>query len=149
MLNIAPGIVVLEKRPRWEAALKRTLTDPAIRVRGCRSAADALTRLTEMPGSVLVIDLQAGAADALRLTETVDRRSLTAGTLIVASTAEAELEWPFREVGARDFVSESLRGTELARLCQKQWSAASPGSTGDSSHSPEALDAAVRHILGM
>jgi DNA-binding NarL/FixJ family response regulator len=84
-----------------------------------------LELLVAMPGSVLVIDLESGAGDALRLTETVNRHALAAAVVIIASAAEAELEWPFRELGARDFLLESLRGSELARLCQRQGTAVS------------------------
>lgn len=128
MSAIAPGIIVLERRPRWEAELKRNVSDPQVRIRGCRTAVDALELLSSMIGSVLVIDLEAGPGEALRLTETADRRALTAGILIIASAAEAELEWPFRELGAKDFLFESLRGNNLARLCLRPWQNASPES---------------------
>ena len=117
IFQAAPGVIVLEQRPRWEAALKRNLSDSAIRIRGCRKSKDALELLEQMRDSVLVIDLSTGTEEALRLTETVSRRSLTAGIVVIASDADTELEWAFRELGAHAFLPDSLRGEALFQVC--------------------------------
>lgn len=119
MFRAAPGVIVLELRPRWESALKRNIADSGIRIRGCRKSKDALDLLEQMRGSLLILDLATGRGDALRLTETASRRSLAAGILVIATSGDADLEWPFRELGAHAFLSDSLRGEALAQVCSR------------------------------
>src|SRR5687768_13781161 len=100
MFHAAPAMIVLEQRPRWESALKRHLSDARIRIRGCRKSRDAIDLLEQTCGSTLIVDLATGAGAALRLTESASRRSLAASIVVIGTTADTELEWPFRELGA-------------------------------------------------
>jgi DNA-binding NtrC family response regulator len=119
MSPLAPAILVLEKTPRWESALKRRIAGPNLLVRPCRSTADILTLCRQVPGSIVVIDFSAGAADGLRLLETLDRRRLHALPIVVASTAQPDLEWPARELGAAAFITDTIGGGALAALCRR------------------------------
>jgi len=69
------GIVVFEKRPRWEAELKRELLGGGMRVRAVRTTGTVLPLLREMPGSVVVVDFDAAPADCLRLIGTLSETS--------------------------------------------------------------------------
>jgi len=126
MSPLAPAVLVFEKTPRWESELKRRMSRAPFLVRPCRSAADVLHLSRQMPGSVVVIDFAAGAAEGLRLLEALDRRRLRALAVVVASTALQELEWPARELGAAGFVAETIGGAALAALCRRILTAASP-----------------------
>jgi DNA-binding NtrC family response regulator len=119
MSPLAPAVLVLEKTPRWESELKRRIVGPNRLVRPCRSTADILVLCRQVPGSVVVIDFAAGAADGLRLLEALDRRRLGALPVVVAAAAERELEWPARELGAAAFVTDTIGGAALAALCQR------------------------------
>lgn len=110
-------MIVLEQRPRWESALKRNVSDARIRIRGCRKLRDALELLEEMRGSTLIVDLSTGAGEALRLTESASRRALAGSIVVIGTTADSELEWPFRELGANVFLTDTLRGQALAAIC--------------------------------
>jgi hypothetical protein len=72
-----------------------------------------------MPGSVVVADLAAGAAEGLRLLETLLKRRLRAFVVVVASCELADLEWPARELGAAQFVNDTLGGEALAQCCRQ------------------------------
>lgn len=74
-----------------------------------------------MRGSVLVIDLTTDPGEALRLTALVSRGLLANSILIMGSQPEAELEWPFLELGAHAFLLDSLRGEALAKICLRQF----------------------------
>jgi ActR/RegA family two-component response regulator len=117
MSPLAPAVLVLEKTPRWESELKRRIAGPDLLVRPCRSAADVLNLCQQVPGSVVVIDFTAGAADGLRLLERLDRQRRHALRIVVATTAQLDLEWPARELGAAAFVTDTIGGAALARLC--------------------------------
>src|SRR6516165_9542027 len=94
MSPLAPAVLVLEKAPRWESELKRRISGPQLLVRPCRSAEDVLSLCRQMPGSVVVIDFDAGVAEGLRLLEALDARRLRAVPVVVASRELDELEWP-------------------------------------------------------
>jgi DNA-binding NtrC family response regulator len=119
MSPLAPAVLVFEKAPRWESELKRRLSSTQLLVRPCRSPADVLHLCRQMPGSVVVIDFSAGAAEGLRLLESLESRRLRALPVVVASTALEELEWPARELGAAGFVAETIGGAALAALCRR------------------------------
>jgi ActR/RegA family two-component response regulator len=102
-----------------ESELKRRLSAPHLRVRPCRSTADVLNLCRQMPGSVVVVDFAAGPAEGLRLLEALDRLRTQIAPIIIAPRALAELEWPTRELGAADFVADTLGGAALAALCRR------------------------------
>lgn len=119
MSPLAPAVLVFEKAPRWEAELKRRLSGQDLLVRPCRSASDVIALCRLMPGSVVVNDFAAGAAEGLRLLEALLRKRLQAFVLVVASRELGELEWPARELGAAQFVSETIGGEALAQSCRR------------------------------
>ena len=119
MSPLAPAVLVLERSPRWESELKRRLSGPHVRVRPCRSAADVLRLCRQMPGSMVVVDFAAGPAEGLRLLEAVDCLRLEIAPVVIAPRTLAELEWPARELGAADFVADTIGGDALAALCRR------------------------------
>jgi DNA-binding NarL/FixJ family response regulator len=72
-----------------------------------------------MPGSVIVNNFAAGAADGLRLLEALLRERLRAFVVVIASRELCELEWPARELGAVHFVSDTIGGDSLAQSCRR------------------------------
>jgi ActR/RegA family two-component response regulator len=116
---LAPAVLVFEKAPRWEAELKRRLSGRDLLVRPCRSAGDVVALCRVMPGSVVVNDFAAGAAEGLRLLEALLRQRLRAFVVVVASSELGELEWPARELGAAQFVSDTIGGEALAQNCRR------------------------------
>jgi DNA-binding NtrC family response regulator len=116
---LARALLVYEKAPRWEAELKRRLSGRDLLVRPCRSARDVVILCREMPGSVVVTDFAAGAAEGLRLLEALLWRRLHAFVAVVASQELAELEWPARELGCTLFVRDTIGGEALAQSCRR------------------------------
>lgn len=126
MSPFAPAVLVFEKSPKWEAELKRRLAGPCLLVRPCRSAGDVLALCRQAPESVVVIDLAAGAADCLKLLESIALERLKACAVAIGSREMSELEWPIRELGAADFVSECVGGEALAQICRGMLKPAPP-----------------------
>jgi DNA-binding NtrC family response regulator len=122
MTMLAPGILVYEKRPRWEAELKRSLAGEGWQIRGCRTTGSVLSLLTTMPHGVLVADFAAGPAECLHLLEQVLQRRLPATAIVISPAIDADLEWPARELGALDVLRETEASRTLARLCRRQLS---------------------------
>ena len=115
----APAIIVFEKSPRWESELKRRFDQQQVLVRPCRSANDALALCRQAPGSVVVADFAAGPADVLRLLESLMGLRTAAYPVVVASIETAALEWPARDLGAVEFVTDRINGDLLAGLCRR------------------------------
>ena len=126
MSSFVPAVIVFEKSPRWEAELKRRLAGGALRVRPCRSSADALELCRQAPGSAIVLDLAAGTADVLQLLEVLLRQRLPVWPIVVGPEETAELEWPARELGAIAFVSDRIGGDSLAETCRQALNNSSP-----------------------
>ena len=112
------AIIVFEKKPRWEAELKRELSRDKTRVRAVRTTRAILPLVRELPGSVVVLDFDAAPADCLRLIGTLSETS-SALPVAIASPALAELEWTARELGAVAFLPVTITGERLARLCAR------------------------------
>jgi hypothetical protein len=119
MPHLAPAILVFEKRPRWEAELKRGMTSEMTLVRPCRSAADLITLCRSMPGSVVVIDIEAGIEAVLKCLERTLLSRLGVLPLVVATSDARELEWTFRELGALAVVPDTTSGDDLAAMCRR------------------------------
>jgi DNA-binding NtrC family response regulator len=117
---LAPGIVLFEKRPRWEAVLKRAFAADGVEVRVCRLPAQVPPLLSAMPGSVLVLDLESRPDECLRLIERAAEWVPRVPVVVVGLPALAELEWPARELGALEFLADVPSGEELERLCRRQ-----------------------------
>jgi ActR/RegA family two-component response regulator len=122
MTRFAPAVFVLERRPRFEAELKRRLTSRRVLVRPCRSPADLAALAARMPGSVAVVDLAFGMAECLHLLGDLLGARTPIFPVVVGSRESAELEWPVRELGAAAFVCETIGSAELADLCGRMLS---------------------------
>ena len=121
-MQFCPGIVIWERRPRWEAEFKRRLAHEDVVVRVCRVAADVERACRVLPGSVLLIDLAVGELDCLRLLA-ASALWVPAPLPVVVSPLElAELEWAARELGALDFQIEPVSASRLVALCAAQLS---------------------------
>lgn len=119
MSPLAPAVIVFERSPRWEAELKRRLSAPQQLVRPCRSPADAAQLCRKSPGSVVVIDLAAGAADCLRLLGELNNFRPSPFPVVIGSRESVDLEWPARELGAAEFVTDLVGGEALAGICRR------------------------------
>ncbi|HEY3965915.1 MAG TPA: hypothetical protein VGM05_15255 [Planctomycetaceae bacterium] len=115
----APAIVLFEKAPRWESELKRRFDAQEVLVRPCRSAGDVLTLCWQAPGSVVVADFAAGTAEVLRMLESLICLRGTAYPVVIGSVETASLEWPARDLGAVDFVTDRINGDVLADICRR------------------------------
>ena len=131
MSPVAPAVFVFEKSPRWEAELKRRLGERSVRVRPCRSAADLLTFCRDAPGSVAVLDLEAGPAEVLQLLAALLALRSSVRPVVIGSAETAELEWPARELGAIDYVTDRIGGAALAQICRKALIAEMPVPSGE------------------
>ena len=117
----APEIVVHEKRPRWAPELQRQFVGEEVRVRGCRSLADAVPRAADAAPRVVVLDLEAAPAETLHFLGHWGPKARRWPVVVIGSTRTADLEWPARELGALAFLPEEVSGEDLARLCRRQW----------------------------
>ena len=119
MSPLAPAIFVFEKSPRWESELKRRSRNGRVLVRPCRTAADVIALARQVPGSVVVLDLAAGAAEGLQLLEALFRLRAGIFPVVIASRVTQDLEWPARELGAAHFTTDSISGEVLADICRR------------------------------
>ena len=116
-----PGIIVMERRPRWTPELQRQFVDEDVRVRSCRRTADIERMLGDAPRSILVLDLDAGPAECLQFLGRLIGRACSPPIIAIGPERLAELEWQMRELGVLAFLPGTVSGEELAGLCQRQW----------------------------
>jgi hypothetical protein len=127
--------IVFEKKPRWTPELQRQFADDEIRVRACTAVSDidALLAQTneaieqqagvsQRGQAVLVLDFANSPRDSLQYLGRHLGRGLQCAVVLVASKRTAALEWPARELGALQFVTETISGEMLAQLCRRQCS---------------------------
>jgi DNA-binding NtrC family response regulator len=119
MSPLAPAVIVFEKSPKWEADLKRRLDVRKLLMRPCRSAADVVNLCRQSPGSVVVIDLESVGVEGWRLLGDLAERRLSVVPVAISPRESEELEWMARELGAVDFVSDTIGGAALAELCRR------------------------------
>lgn len=119
MPHLAPAILILEKRPRREADLKRAFAGEPWLIRPCRSSADLLELCRLMPGSIVLIDLDAGVPAALRCLEQIGRLRLSHQEILVSTPHLNDLEWTLRDLGAMAVLPETVGRTELATACRR------------------------------
>lgn len=140
MSRFPPAILVYEKKPRWEAELKRRFSGSRGLVRPCRSVSDVLTLAAAMPGSILVLDFDSGIVDCLRILEQALVRRLTTWAIVLADRPTADLEWPARELGARGFLKSPISGDDLAQHCRRLWNQPASPAPPEEFSSDESLD---------
>ncbi len=119
MSPLAPAIFVFEKSPRWEPELKRRLASRQTRVRPCRSPQDLISLCRQAPGSLAIVDFAAGLADGLRLVHTLAGLAREIAPVVIASRETEDLEWPARDLGAVNFVTDRIGGDALAEICRR------------------------------
>ena len=117
-----PCIVVFEKEPCWAPELKRQFLGDDVVVRGCRSVSDIASKSESGEETVIVLDLQAGPANCLQFLGQSMSDPAQPPVIVIGSSRVLELEWPVRELGAMEFVPDSVLGEDLAKLCRRQWS---------------------------
>ena len=118
-MPLAPAILVYEKRPRWEAELKRSLVGKRTLVRPCRSVADLLALCRAMPGSVAVIDIEVGGGTVLHALDQAQRERLALFPIVIAPDYADDLEWPLRELGIVALLPDRAPCGELSRACRR------------------------------
>lgn len=118
MSHLAPGVVLFEKRPRWESELKRGLATERVLIRPCRSQADLTGLCRSMRGSVAVIDFEVGPAVVVDwLRETQSERLALSPVILLPRDCDT-LEWPLRELGAAGALIAPIRPLELLQICR-------------------------------
>ncbi len=95
------------------------MAGPRLLVRPCRSPADVAQLCRKIPGSVVVLDLAAGAADCLRLLAELAGLRPATFPIVIGSRETEDLEWPARELGAAGFVTDLIGGQTLADICRR------------------------------
>jgi DNA-binding NtrC family response regulator len=116
---LAPAVIVFEKSPKWESELKRRMGGRQLLVRPCRSGADVVNLCRQTPGSVVVIDLSSVAAEGWRLLEGLAQSQFRVFPVAISGRDTAEMEWLARELGAVDFVFDTIGGGVLADICRR------------------------------
>ncbi|MEX0700617.1 MAG: hypothetical protein WD069_00835 [Planctomycetales bacterium] len=111
-----PTIVVFEKRPRWTPELQRRLVGEPVHVRGCHSAGD-------VPGlaaaACVVLSLENAEGECLQVLGALAAGGADVPVIAIGSERSAGLEWPFRELGAVEFVAEPFIAEDIARICRR------------------------------
>lgn len=117
--TLAPAILVLERVPRLETALKKSLGDSHRLVRPCRSSGDLIALAERMPESVCVLDWSGWPMELLGLLARLQLAPCRAQPVVVAASELAPLEWAAREAGATGFFAQPLSEHELLSLCER------------------------------
>ena len=117
-----PYIVVFEKEPRWAPELKRQFLGDDVTVRACRSVSDIESKWESAEETVIVLDLEAEPANCLQFLGQSMGDSAHPPVIVIGSSRVLELEWSVRELGAVEFLPDSVLGEDLATLCRRQWS---------------------------
>lgn len=116
---LAPAILVLERVPQLETALKKALGDSRRLVRPCRSPGDLIALAERMPASVCVLDWSGWPMELFGLLDRLQIARCRAQPVVVATSELAPLEWAAREAGAIGFFVQPLTGNELISLCER------------------------------
>lgn len=135
MPQFAPGVIVFEKQPRWAPELRHHLP-AALPVRPCRAASHAQGWLRDMPGSLLILDLDQQAASCLLVLGTLLEYRLEGWPVVIAAESDFELEWAARELGAVAFLPQTIGGETLAATCLRLLGSALPATAAE--HSAQA-----------
>lgn len=110
-------IVVFEDRPYWLPELQRRFDGTAIAVRGCSKAVDMIA--AEERGTVIVLVLERRETLCLEILGRLVLRTEKPRVVCLSSEANADLEWPARELGASAFLPAHSTSDDVVRLCQR------------------------------
>jgi hypothetical protein len=116
MSHLAPGVILFEKRPRWESELKRGLAAERVLIRPCRSVADLTTLCRAMRGSVTVIDFETGPAGTIEWLQHARSHDFAVSPVVILPRSAAALEWPLREFGAEAVFCTPVNSRDLVLL---------------------------------
>jgi DNA-binding NtrC family response regulator len=108
-------LILHEMGRRWFDALRGHATRSRVQIRHSAGIHDTLAVVCSERRSTLLIELGRQALESLDLLERVSGFSNEVVSIVVASSDQADLEVPARELGASAFLREPLTGTELAR----------------------------------
>ena len=144
-------ILIFEPKPFWTPEMQRQFDRTDISASLCSSTANILQKLNSASAQVIILPLEHSATDCLNLMRrlfaqevyqtipaeasstttapttsapsaaTATLQFVTPHIIVLASQAMAELECPFRELGAGAFVIGHITGTDLASLCRRHW----------------------------
>jgi DNA-binding response OmpR family regulator len=104
-------IAVLEKRPRWMPELQRQLLNDRIVLQAFRSVVDINDSYL---GKIVVIDLEVGMQECLRLLSTSNAR-----TIIAIGTNKTDvLEPSLRELGVTTYHQQPIDARQLGAQCR-------------------------------
>ncbi len=117
--QLAPAILVLERTPRLETILKKSLADSRCLIRPCRSPGDLIVLAERMPESVCVLDWSGWPIELLGLLDRLQLSHCGAHPVVIGTSQLAPLEWAAREAGAIGFFAPILSENELVCLCQR------------------------------
>lgn len=131
MTNSLRNIVVLESRSRWEPELQRQFVNEPVRIRGCRTIKE-LSSFTLSPtklidsrktesADIVVLQIAENAAPGLQWLTSLTTQPNAPSVIVLCSTESAELEWTFRDAGAREVFVDEFSGERLARCCRSVW----------------------------
>lgn len=113
-------IAVLERRPWWTPELQRQFLGTGVRVRSGSSFRDLRSLLTPEI-RVLAIEFDVSPAECLQWLGGRAGIAAECPAIVIGTEQTAEFEWLVRELGATDFVPETIGGRALAALCRKQF----------------------------
>ena len=128
---LTPQIFVFEQTPHWLPELQRQFQCEDVGVQGCESLTSAQLRTSikktgddltlALNAAVIVLELKNSAAGCLQFLERQHRLRYQLPGIVISDTRHQELEWFFREVGAKSFVLNTISGEHLALLCRRHW----------------------------
>jgi hypothetical protein len=113
------SILVFELRPHRVPELAWQFQPGNVRVRGFESLAALTAGAVNAAGAVAVLELEAAPADCLRWLADQMTRPDRLATVVIGTRRTAELEPIVRELGATEFVSDTIGGEPLARICRR------------------------------
>ena len=114
------SVYVFELRPRRVPELARQFHEEHVRVRGFASLAALAAAAVNPAAAVAVLELDAAPADCLRWLAEQMARPDRIETIVIGTRRTAELEPLVRELGAAEFVWDTIQGDSLARICRRQ-----------------------------
>ena len=110
---------MFESRRRWTPELARQFVQSAVRVRGFDSLPALHSALPAAARAVAIVELDAAPADCLRWLASQMNDWPRNAIIVVGSHRTAEFEPLVRELGAVEFVLDTVTGESLARICRR------------------------------
>ncbi|MEX0718819.1 MAG: hypothetical protein WD066_19660 [Planctomycetaceae bacterium] len=112
-------IVVFEKRSRWTPELQRRFLSEPIPVRGCHSASDVPALAVAAGVACVVLCLDDAEGECLQVLGRLAIRRSRVAVVALGGDRAGGLEWPFRELGATEFLAGTYTAADVARVCRR------------------------------